>query len=224
MNKALDLTRETLKGKSFYRLLFNWQVEKYCRGLTGIAVDLACGGKSPSYHRYWQTDFTKLIRIDLSPESEPDIAADLNKGIPLEDNYADNVFMFNSLYLIEDQLKLVKEIKRVLKPGGRAFVTTQFVKSEESQAPDRYRLTSRQTREIFNQAGFKNLKIHKIGECFSAAGNLTDFALGSSAVARLFKIFYRPFCLFADYILPTKLKENYPCPIAWLVIATKTYD
>ena len=45
MIKSFDLIKETLKGKSLYRILFNWQVAKHCTGLSGVCVDLACSKK-----------------------------------------------------------------------------------------------------------------------------------------------------------------------------------
>lgn len=42
-----DLILETLKGKSLYRILFNWAVAKHCVNLGGYCVDLAAG-KDPA--------------------------------------------------------------------------------------------------------------------------------------------------------------------------------
>ncbi|MBU1102177.1 class I SAM-dependent methyltransferase [Patescibacteria group bacterium] len=223
MNKAVDLIKETLKGKSLYRILFNWQVARHCVNLEGVCVDLACGKKPASYWRYWKINLSRLVRIDASKEAKPDIEADLNQGIPLDNDFADNIFMFNSFYLIKDPQTLAREIARVLKPGGRAFITAQFIKSEENRADDRFRFTSRQLKEIFGCAGFAGAQIFPTGERFSAIGNLADFVIGNSLAANCLKIIFRPMCLLADKILPKKVKQNYPCPLAWFVIAKKVF-
>ena len=221
MNNFFDLIKETLKGKSFYRILFNWQAAKHCVGLGGVCVDLACGKKTASYWRYWKINPEKLIRVDIDKESGADIVANLNDPIPLSDNLADNVFMFNSLYLIKEPLELLKEIRRILKPGGRAFITFQFIKSEETRVADLHRFTSCRVKELLRVAGFNRVKIFPVGGRFSAAGELVDFALGNFLLTNFLKIFIRPLCLLVDGLLPKRLKENYSCALAWFAVVEK---
>jgi ubiquinone/menaquinone biosynthesis C-methylase UbiE len=147
--------------------------------------------------------------------------ANLNDPIPLSDNLANNVFMFNSLYLIKEPLELLKEIRRILKPGGRAFITFQFIKSEETCVIDLHRFTSFQVKKILNEAGFTQVQINSVGERFSVIGDLADFAVGNFFMFRFLKILFRPFCLLADKVWPKKLKENYPCAIAWFAVVEK---
>jgi len=221
MIKAGDLIKETLKGKSLYRVLFNWQVAKHCQGLGGVCVDLACGKKTASYHRYWQIKPEQMIRIDAGRETEADLVADLNQGVPLADNLADNVFLFNALYLIKEPGALLSEIRRILKPGVQAFITFQFLKSEESQVADRHRFTSYQAKQLLNGAGFDLVRVFPVGERFSVVGELADFALGNFFISNLIKIFLRPMFLAADKLSPKKLKANYPCALAWFAIVQK---
>lgn len=222
MNKFTDLIWQTLKGKTFYRMLFNWKVAEYCVDLQGICVDLGCGKKPTSYSRYWKIRPEKLIRIDSDKNVEPDISADLNNGIPLEDNFADNIFLFNSFYMIKEPERLLKEIHRILKSNGHVFLTAQFIKSEEANVSDLHRFTRRKLKEMLSVVGFNDARIVPVGERFSAVCNLEDFVLGSRIYPLNFlKIFPRVLCLLLDKITPKKLKQNYPCPIAWFVIAKK---
>lgn len=221
MNRVFDLIKETLKGKSLYRVLFNWRVAEYCVDLDGVCVDLACGKKPASYWRYWKIKPERLVRIDSNLETEADMIVDLNNSIPLADNLADNIFMFNALYLIKEPLSLLKEIRRILKPGGRAFITFQFIKSEERHVADWHRFTARSAEAILNEAGFTSTRLYPVGERFSAIGNLADFAIGTFFISNLLKVVFRPFCLLGDKLLPKKIKENYPCPIAWFAVVEK---
>ncbi|MDD5032882.1 MAG: methyltransferase domain-containing protein [Candidatus Pacebacteria bacterium] len=221
MNKFADLMKETMKGKSLYRILFNWKVSEICVGQTGVCLELASGKKPASYYRYWKINSQEIIRVDINPEAKPDIIADLNETLPFSDDYADNVFLFNSLYLLNKPEEFVGEVFRVLKKGGRFFITAEFIKSEETNANDIGRFTSRRLRRIFNAAGFSKIEIVPVGERFSAVGNFFDFTFGHSAVANFFKIFLRLFFLALDVLMPKKVMVNYPCPISWIVIGEK---
>jgi SAM-dependent methyltransferase len=221
MNKAVDLIKETLKGKTFYRILFNWMVADHCVALGGVCIDLA-SGKDPSYARYWKIKPERLIKVDLNKLSEPDVIADLNSPLPFPENFADNIFLFNFLcYFSSSPLSLLREIRRVLKPGARVFLTGEFIKSEETGATDLNRFTSKQLETILLQAGLSEIKILSMGERFCAAGNLTDFAVGNFIMIRFLKIFSRLICLSLDRLSSRRMKKNYLCPIGWFVIARK---
>ncbi|MFC1757086.1 methyltransferase domain-containing protein [Patescibacteria group bacterium] len=223
MNKFIDLIKETIKGKSFYRILFNWEVAKRCQNLGGICVDLASGKKDASYQRYWAINPQKLIRIDGDQSVEPDIVANLDEKIPLEDNSVDNVFLFNALCMIEKPEDLLGEVYRILKKEGKFFFNVQFIKAEESTVPDFRRYTSQKIEKILATVGFEEVEMFSVGERFSASGNLVDFVLCHlPKIFNFIKIPFRFLCLFLDKISPKKLKKNYPCPIAWFVIAKKS--
>jgi len=221
MNKTYDLIKETLRGKSFYRVLFNWQVARHCSGLGGVCVDLASGSPQASYARYWRIAPRQMVRLDSNLGAKTDIIADLDQGIPLADNFADNIFMFNALYLIKEPAALLAEIRRVLRPDGHAFITFQFLKSEETRVVDRHRFTRRQTEELLAGAGFSRVQVWPVGERFSAAGELIDFAVGNFFICRILKIIWRPLCLLADRLWPKKVSRNYAATMAWFAVIKK---
>jgi len=219
-NKTFNLISETLNGKSLYRILFNWTVSDYCRNLSGVCVDLA-SGLDNSYRRYWQINPERMIRIDIDKKNKPDIVLDLNKDIPLPDETIDNVFFFNSFYLLEDRTHLLREIKRILKLSGHAFLTAEFVKSEEKNTTDFERFTKKRIEQLLSSVGLKKYRIVPIGERFSATANLREFVWGGACPIKIIKIFYRLWNIFLDKIFFKKIKENYPCPISWFVIIEK---
>ena len=79
-----------------------------------IAINLGCGDK------YWDN----YINVDVDPDCNPDVVADLTQKLPFEDNYADEII---SIHLIEhiDTLKidnLIQDWFRILKPGGKLII------------------------------------------------------------------------------------------------------
>ena len=63
-----------------------------------------------------------MIKVDYNKEKGVDVVADLNQKLPFENNYADNIFLFNVICIVENPQNLLKEIYRVLKPGGVFFI------------------------------------------------------------------------------------------------------
>ncbi|MCX6796823.1 MAG: methyltransferase domain-containing protein [Candidatus Falkowbacteria bacterium] len=218
--KIFNLISETLAGKTLYRILFDWTVAEYCQGLSGVCVDLASGGGG-SYQRYWQISPERMIKVDIDKANQPDLVSDLNNDIALPDKTADNVFFFNSFYLLKDRTHLLKEIKRILKDNGQAFLTAEFIKSEEKGVTDYERFTARNLEILLSPLELAEYKIIPIGERFTATANLREFVLGNFLLSRIAKLFYRPWNIILDKTIPHKIKSDYPCPIAWFIIIRK---
>lgn len=74
-----------------------------------IIVELGCG-KNPKTKN--------SIKIDNFDYANIDIVTDLNEGIPLEDGSIDEIHSYHFLEHVDDIGYFMKEINRVLKPGG----------------------------------------------------------------------------------------------------------
>ena len=212
----IDLFKETYKGKTIARILFNLEIKKYVKNIGGVVIDLG-GGKSPSYERFWRIKPEKLIKVDINEKKEPDIVADLNKPLPFSDNLADTVFLFNVVYILESPQKTLQEINRILKPGGRLFMTSPFIFNEAKEPSDYWRFTSEGLEKLLKESGFKEFLIIPVGERFSAATYLISPFLLFWPVKF---IFYAVAIVF-DRFIPKKLKLKQPCPIGYFVEAKK---
>lgn len=73
-----------------------------------IKLDLGCGGSKPDGY----------IGLDQYQQGQTDIICDLSKGIPLQDNYADEIRAHDFIEHIEDKIFLMNEIHRVAKPAA----------------------------------------------------------------------------------------------------------
>ena len=216
MNYLTTLFRETYHGKTIARTLFNWEIEKSVKNIDGIIVDLG-GGFKPSYERFWQIKPEKLIRVDINEKSKPDITADLNKTLPFSDNYADAVFLFNVIYILENPVKTLREINRVLKTGGKLFITSPFIFNEAKEPNDYWRFTSEGLEKILKEAGFDETLIKPVGERFSAAAYLISPFLLFWPIKFIFYFL----AILLDKLIPMRLKFKQPSPIGYFVEAQK---
>ncbi len=63
--------------------------------------------------------------LDIDPSVKPDILHDLNKfPYPIADNSFDEIYAKHVIEHLDDPIRFMSEMTRVLKPGGTVFVET----------------------------------------------------------------------------------------------------
>jgi len=213
MEKFSDLVTSSLRNKTLYRILFNWQVAEHCQSLKGKTLDLAAG-KNPSYYRYLKG--AELTRLDIDYQSKPDEVADLNRKLPWPANKFDNVLFFNAIYILENPERAVKECCRVLKFGGFLFLASPFVFNEAPEPHDYWRFTSEKLKGLIADAGFSQMEIVPFGGRWTAAVSLISRFLYFSPI----KLIAYWLAIFCDKITKNLLADR-PCPLGYFCIAKK---
>ncbi len=216
MQKIFDLIRETWRGKSIGRILSNWAIGRHCKNLKGVMIDLG-GGERPSYERYWGIAPSKFIRADIDPGKHPDVVADLNKPLPFADNFADHVFLFNTIYIMKEPRRLMTGIYRVLKPGGALWVLSPFMFPEAKEPDDFFRYTSEGLEADLRNAGFASTVIESVGERWSVAVSL----LAPFLPFRVLRIPFFCIAVLLDRLTPRGLKKEHPAPLAYFCKVVK---
>lgn len=130
--------------------------------MKGVLLDFGCGSKP--YEKLFNVE--KYIGLDIEKsghdhfDSKIDIIYD-GENIPFDDNYFDSVFsseVFEHLFNIDD---ILKEIYRVIKPGGNLLITVPFVWEEHEIPYDFGRYTSYGIKYLLEKNGFQIIKISK---------------------------------------------------------------
>lgn len=88
-----------------------------------------------------------VINVDFYPFENVDIIADIS-DLPFADNSIDAVINEYVLEHVLDPAAVVKEIHRILKPGGQLYLTVPFVASFHSSPDDYYRWTKQGLRQM----------------------------------------------------------------------------
>lgn len=216
MNKTFDFIKQVFQGKSISRILFNWQIQKQCQDLSGVCIDLA-SGDNPSYYKYWHIKNAKLIKTDYNQSKNPDKIIDLNQLLPFENNFADNIFLFNAVYIIKEPDKLMREIYRVLKTGGRLFMNSPFIFNEAREPDDFRRLTLQGLESMLEKSGFSDFEIIPYGERFTAGVYLWH----SFFIFNFIRLIVFTKALLFDKLIPKKIKRLHSCPLGYFVIVKK---
>lgn len=170
--------------------------QKYYKlGGEGRMLDVGAGLKpyAPVYSRY----FSECISIDV-PYSLHDLDVDFYgpaDNLPFEDATYDCVLCTEVLEHLPDPLAAMREISRVLKPGGHAFVTTPFLVSLHEMPYDFYRYTPSALKDMAEKTGLTTVSIEPKGEYLGVALSMIQFPITKfwHMLSRLTRIpFYTP--------------------------------
>lgn len=133
----------------------------------GNVIDLGCGVMP--YRQFLKENkaVTNYIGIDLEPTEyhgvvKPDIYWD-GKQIPLADASADYVIATEFLEHYFDTAHIVREIKRILKPGGVFFFTVPCIWPVHEKPYDYHRFTPFSLTEHFKLAEFSTSVVKPLG-------------------------------------------------------------
>ncbi|MCC6384454.1 MAG: class I SAM-dependent methyltransferase [Bacteroidia bacterium] len=123
-------------------------------------LDLGCGIKpfAGIYSKY----AGKSVGIDVNHSPHSQSAVDIiydGKTIPFHDNEFDYVFCTEVMEHVPEPGSLLKEIYRVLKPGGILIMTTPFMVPLHEEPYDFYRYTKHGIKHLLTKAGLTPLCI-----------------------------------------------------------------
>lgn len=150
------------------RYLLNKQIKKFSSYMKGDILDIG-SGKSNRYSRFFK--FNKYVRLDISPDCEPDIVADA-QNIPLPDQSFDSIISTQGLEHMTNPLKAILEFYRLLKENGYCLVTVPFFNELHEEPHDYWRFTQYSLEMMFKEAGFKVVSIEPRGGFFSVIAQL----------------------------------------------------
>jgi len=116
----------------------------------------------------------RTIALDLAQNRQRrygqiDVAGDLN-SIPFKADTFDAVINIEVLEHVREPVKVLEEMFRVLRPGGRLFLTTPQGWEEHRVPHDYFRFTRFGLRYLFEKAGYRVVAIEPLGGYFRYLG------------------------------------------------------
>lgn len=118
-NKSSFLGRVFVFGKRLLSSEFQPQnhLRRFLSETEGVVVELGSGS------RRLRAD---IVTVDLFPSLNVDIVADIAKT-PIKGGAVDAVILDSVIEHVPDPVGVVREARRILKPGGRLFINTPFM-------------------------------------------------------------------------------------------------
>jgi SAM-dependent methyltransferase len=148
--------------------------------ITGNLLDVGCG--SQPYRKIFDVKTYTGLDIDSPITRQHRVADDLYDGLefPYTDEKFDSALCNQVLEHVFNPSEFLREIHRVLKPGGVLLLTVPFVWDEHEQPYDYARYSSFGLRDLLRKSGFEIRQHRKLGADASILFQLTN--------AYLFKI------------------------------------
>lgn len=138
--------------------------------VTGRVLDIGCATKP--YKKLFTYDSYIGIDIDDNPGhlhaiGDVDMYYD-GVHIPFPDNHFDTIVCFQVIEHVRDLEKLLVEMNRVLKKGGKIIATFPFMWGLHELPHDYRRLTPEGAKKLFIDAGFSMVSYTKLGDNLSS--------------------------------------------------------
>ncbi len=156
--------KEAVLGKSIGRTMTNlfWRGREK---LTGTILDIGGGGGRGSHYRFLPISTEATIKTaDIVPRPKTDFVLDITKEkVPLPQGSVDHVLLFNILEHLSGHDVVLKEVQRVLRPGGTLLGSIPFLVNVHPDPHDYVRFTEEALTELFMRNGFSVTVIEPIG-------------------------------------------------------------
>jgi len=126
----------------------------------GALYDLGCG-ESP-YKGFFMQYAEQYIGVDWAGsihDTKADIAADLNKPLPIESEVADTVVSISVLEHLCEPQTMLDEAYRILKPGGAIVLQVPWQWWIHEAPHDFFRYTPYGLKYLFEKAGFRHVVV-----------------------------------------------------------------
>jgi SAM-dependent methyltransferase len=138
-------------------------LEAWGREIGGVVVDVGCGD-SP-FRRFFP-HASSYLRIDLVSLDDDVICGDI-RSLPLADDIADTVLLSQVLADLPNPVQALKEVHRVLRPGGKVIVFESMAYPEHDMPDDYYRIMPAGLAWIAMEAGLETDCIERLGGFFT---------------------------------------------------------
>jgi SAM-dependent methyltransferase len=142
-------------------------------GKRGYLLDLGCGIKP--FKEVYQHYAESSVGIDVAQTPHETQHVDVfydGKKIPFPDSVFDYVLCTEVMEHVSEPDDFLKEIYRVLKPGGILIMTIPFLVPLHEEPYDFYRYTKYGLKHLLNSAGYQSQVIQPIGEYFGVLTSL----------------------------------------------------
>ena len=151
------------------RTLIRKQLTRVAHYIRGDVLDIG-GGERTRYKDIFSPDSFSCLDIYEGPGIDIVASAD---DIPLPDESKDSILSTQMLEHVKFPEQCVKEMYRVLKPGGYAVITAPQWNELHAEPIDFWRYTKYGLTELFERNGFTVVEFHQRGGFFSLAAQMT---------------------------------------------------
>lgn len=161
--------------------LYREAIEHLAGDLHGLVIDVGCG-QAP--YRPLLTGATKYVGIDTGHDRLADVVGDAQR-LPVASDAAESILCTEVLEHVRDPDAVVREIFRILKPGGALLLTAPMSWNLHYEPNDFRRYTCYGLWQLLESHGFEIVETRRIGGLFSLVGSRLVDGIATELYARL---------------------------------------
>jgi len=143
--------------------------QKYIQGKT---LDLGAG--SGKYRNLIKERAQEYIAFDAKPGKNIDVVGDA-MNLPFSNETFDTIVSTQVLEHVEKPWIVVKEISRVIKPGGICILTAPFLEPYHQDPGDFFRYSAQGIQSLFKNENFEVIECSTCGRLFSVISEFFRF-------------------------------------------------
>lgn len=172
-------------------------INKALPHMKGKFLDVGCGKKPYYKHINENSSVTEYVGLDIenSREYDKNIEPEFRWDgyqMPFDDNSFDSAMATEVLEHCPSPQATIQEIHRVLKKDGTFFFTTPFIWPLHEVPYDFNRLTPFALNRMFEEAGFKILKLDAMGGWHTALAQFLGAWINRSPISKRNRKFLKP--------------------------------
>lgn len=150
--------------------------------LSGRVIDVGCGHKP--YRALVGPGVTEYVGVDREDgDADADVRA-LAHALPFSDGTFDAAISLQVMEHLRDPPACVREMVRVLRPGGRVVITAPGVWPLHESPHDYWRFTRFGIEALLRDAGLVDLRVVPLGGLWSSLGQMANLELNRHALGR----------------------------------------
>ncbi|MGK6353908.1 class I SAM-dependent methyltransferase [Sphingomonas sp. DT-207] len=153
----------------------------------GAILDFGCGSKP---YRTLFTNVESYVGVDIAQSGHDHSSSNVDifydgRHLPFEDGKFDGVVAFEVFEHVFNLPNILREIRRVLKPGGQLMFSIPFAWPEHEQPYDFARYTSFGIGHLLEEAGYRVAAIEKTNGAVAAIAQLWIAYITDQALPKL---------------------------------------
>jgi SAM-dependent methyltransferase len=234
MKQLLEPVNRTLLHPQWLSLRYQHLSRRCLREISGSSVlDI---GSGDSRHEKLLGAGCTLFRLDYPATNQryrllPEIFADAS-SLPIASNAFDVVLLLEVLEHLPDDQKALGEIRRVLKPGGKLYLSVPFIYPIHDAPSDYRRYTIFGLQSILEKFGFRVVQMIHHGNSFVTTLHqinmmllevIRDLHKKNRILSFVTAVFFYPFCVLINLVACPFLimkKPDAAC-LGYFVVATR---
>lgn len=208
------------------RYLLKKQIATLSHFIKGRILDVGSGPNGGRYRDFFSLN--DYVTLDINPDYNPDIVGSALK-IPVPDNSFDGIVCFQVLDDLKNPAEAVKEISRVLKPGGYGLISVPQSSELHDEPNDYWRFTKYGINFLLSETGLEVVEFLPRGGFWALKAQITTRyfidLLGlyrRKFIGQLFNLVFLIGGITAIWLdIIDKSRANHKHTIGWLVLFKK---